>query len=230
MVTAAIAAATAIASVAGGIAKTAEARRQARRQQQQLDAMKADNDAWYNRRYNEDFTQRSEIQRSLEIARNTLQRQNKAAQGVQAVMGGTDASVAAQKEAANNAYAEALAGAAANASAHKDKVESDYRTTKQALDNKQMDVDVKRSDAKMQAIDTAVQGVNAAGQAYIAGSDLGSDVDTSKTIEPTGTLDPSKIGANKTTIGIGTDMAQKMNETKNKYGFYTGKWATLFNP
>lgn len=200
--TAIIAGVTAAASLAGGIAKTIQAKRNARRQQAQLDKMKSDNEAWYQRRYNEDFTQRSDIQNALQQARETLIRQNNAAAGAQAVIGGTDASVAAQKEASNAAYAQAVANAAAGASAAKDRVEDRYLTTKNQLVNQQIASDQARTDANAAAIDTAVQGINAAGQAFVAGSNL----DGKSTGDATGSATPTRSS-------VGADITKKTNES-----------------
>ena len=77
-------------SIFGGI----KARREAKKQQKMLDAQKAENQAWYNRRYNEDGTQRADAQRLLTNTQDLLRRQTKAAQGANAVTGASTEAVA----------------------------------------------------------------------------------------------------------------------------------------
>ena len=78
-------------SIFGGI----KASREAKKQQKMLDAQKADNQAWYNRRYNEDGTQRADAQRLLTNTQDLLRRQTMAAQGANAVTGASTEAVAA---------------------------------------------------------------------------------------------------------------------------------------
>ena len=60
-----------------------------------------DNQNWYDRRYNEDATQRADAQRILTMTNENIRQRNRQAAGTRAVMGGTEESVAAAK-AANN--------------------------------------------------------------------------------------------------------------------------------
>lgn len=92
-----------------------------------LEARKRANDAWYEREYNRDVTQRADAQNLLSRTRELLRDRGRQAAGAQAVMGGTDESVASQKM----ADAETLAGLtgriASQGDAHRDRVESMYR-------------------------------------------------------------------------------------------------------
>lgn len=166
--TAIIAGVSAAASVAGGIAKTVSARRQQRELQRNLDRQKAENRAWYDRRYNEDQLQRSENRALLEQARKRLMQSSKAAAGTAAVMGSSNAVAAAQKEANNEAYTGLVSSVASNASARRDAVEDKYLARKNALDARQDDVTNARYAANQAAIDTAVAGVQGAANAYLA--------------------------------------------------------------
>lgn len=84
----------------------------------------------FNRRYNEDATQRADAQRLLTMTEEAIKRQNKAAEGRRAVMGGTDESVSAEKEAGNKAYADVVSQIAASAADRKDRMEDNFRKTK----------------------------------------------------------------------------------------------------
>lgn len=138
-------------SIFGGI----KASREAKKQQKMLDAQKAENQAWYNRRYNEDGTQRADAQRLLTNTQDLLRRQTKAAQGANAVTGASTEAVAAQKAANNQALAEATSTIAAASDARKDNVEQQYQANADALNAKKMAV----SQQKQNAITQAVQGV-----------------------------------------------------------------------
>ena len=146
-------------SIFGGI----KASREAKKQQKMLDAQKAENQAWYNRRYNEDGTQRADAQRLLTNTQDLLRRQTMAAQGANAVTGASTEAVAAQKAANNQALASATSTIAAASDARKDNIEQQYQTNNNALADKQMQISRQKQNAIMQA----VQGV--AGAADIIG-------------------------------------------------------------
>ena len=106
------------------------------RQQQALDKRKQENQNWYDRRYNEDATQRADAQRILSMTEDAIKRRNRAAAGRAAVMGGTEESVAATKEANAKAQADAAAQIAAAGEARKDKIEQQYLNRKNVLNDK----------------------------------------------------------------------------------------------
>lgn len=56
-----------------------------------------DNQNWFDRRYNEDSTQRADAQALLTATEESIRNRNRQAAGAAAVMGGTDESVAAAK-------------------------------------------------------------------------------------------------------------------------------------
>lgn len=86
------------------------------------DLEKKQND-WYASRYNSDYTQRADVQALLNRASEEAKKQINAARGVQAVMGGSDESVAAARAAANEGLANTYTNIAAQASAYKDAVD-----------------------------------------------------------------------------------------------------------
>ena len=159
-------------SIFGGI----KASREAKKQQKMLDAQKAENQAWYNRRFNEDGTQRADAQRLLTNTQDLLRRQTMAAQGANAVTGASTEAVAAQKAANNQALASATSTIAAASDARKDNIEQQYQTNNNALADKQMQI----SRQKQNAITQAVQGVAGAADS-IGGINDRFDKDTEKT-------------------------------------------------
>ena len=89
-------------SIFGGY-KASQAMKQVRKN---LDNQLRENQDWYDRRYNEDATQRADAQRMLAMTNQAIKERNKAAAGTQAVMGGTEESVAATKAANANALSD----------------------------------------------------------------------------------------------------------------------------
>ena len=150
------------AGILGSVMSSRTARKQQESQQTELDRQKAENAAWYNRRFYEDGTQRADVQRSLTRAQDTLRRNSRAASGQAAVTGASNATVAATKEANNQAYADMVSQAAATAEARKDAVEQGYLEQKRNLSKQQIDADAARANAKIGAINTAVQAVGTA--------------------------------------------------------------------
>ena len=114
-----------------------------------------DNQNWYDRRYNEDATQRADAQRILTMTNENIRQRNRQAAGTRAVMGGTEESVAAAKAANNQALADAASQIAVNGERRKDQIEQQYMQTKSELNDKLRDIEV----GKANAVSQAVQGV-----------------------------------------------------------------------
>lgn len=132
-----------------------------------INSQKQENKDLYIRRYNEDVTQRADAQRILTKTEESIKNRNRQAAGAQAVMGGTEESVAAAKAANNQAIAEASSRIAANADARKDQIEQTYQQNNANLN----DALNKMEFEKVKAISSAVQGVAQAGS-EIAKSDF----------------------------------------------------------
>lgn len=154
-------------AVYGGI-KASQAMKKMQRQIQQ---QKQENTNWYNRRYNEDATQRADAVRALQKVEDSIKNRNRAAAGTQAVMGGTEESVAAAKAANNEALSQTASNIAAQADARKDAIEQQYRQEDSRLQGQLNQLQAQ----KAQNIANAVTGVaGAAGS--IASLDSGSAV------------------------------------------------------
>ena len=138
-------------SIFGGIS----ASKAMKRAKKNVEAQRQKNQDWYDRRYNEDATQRADAQRILTQTEESIKQRNKQAAGSAAVMGGTDESVAAAKAANNQALADATSQIAANAEARKDNIEATYM----ANDNDFVEQLNQLEQGKAQAIGQAVQGV-----------------------------------------------------------------------
>lgn len=133
----------------------AKAAKAAREQQQNVQNQMRENQDWFNRRYNEDATQRADAQRLITMTEDALKRRNKAAQGVQAVMGGTNESVAADKEASVKALADTASQITANAAGRKDAIEEQYMQNKSGLNAQLNEI----SSQKANSISDAIAGV-----------------------------------------------------------------------
>lgn len=138
-------------SIFGGIS----ASKAMKRAKKNVEAQRQKNQDWYDRRYNEDATQRADAQRILTQTEESIKQRNKQAAGSAAVMGGTDESVAAAKAANNQALADATSQIAANAEARKDNIEATYMQN----DNAFVEQLNQLEQGKAQAIGQAVQGV-----------------------------------------------------------------------
>ncbi len=141
----------AVGSIFGEI-KASKAMKKAKRN---VEAQRQKNQDWYDRRYNEDATQRADAQRILTQTEESIKQRNKAAAGSAAVMGGTDESVAAAKEANNKALADATSQIAADAEARKDNIEATYMQNDNAFVEQLNAIE----QGKANAISGAVQGV-----------------------------------------------------------------------
>lgn len=151
----------AVGSIFGGIS----ASRAMKKVKKNLQAQQQANKDWYNRRYNEDATQRADAQRILTKTEESIRNRNRQAAGAQAVMGGTEESVAAAKAANNQALADATSQIAVNAEARKDQIEQTYQQRDAQINDALNNLEIN----KAQAISSAVQGVAQAG-AGIAGA------------------------------------------------------------
>lgn len=140
---------TAAASIYGG-AKNAKAYKDvinSIKQQQQ------DNQDWFDRRYNEDSTQRADAQALLTATEESIRNRNRQAAGAAAVMGGTDESVAAAKAANNQALVDATSKIAAAADQRKDAIENQYMSTKSNLSSQINDMTLKKAQSTAAAVE-----------------------------------------------------------------------------
>lgn len=127
-------------SIASSLIGGAQAKRAAEKANKELADQRQKNEDWYQRRYNEDYTQSAEAQAAMTRARELAREQMAAARGTSAVMGGTEAGIAAQQQAANKMLSDTMSNIAQNATARKDAVESQYLQTENALSQQQQNV------------------------------------------------------------------------------------------
>ena len=128
-------------SIAGGIAN----RKARRKQEQMLAQQQRENQAWYDRRYNEDPTKRADTVRLLTQMQEQIKNRNRAAKGRQAVMGGTEDSTTAVKEANNKTLADTTSQIVAANEARKDAIEQQYQQNKRSIQSQQMQMEAEKS-------------------------------------------------------------------------------------
>jgi hypothetical protein len=154
----------ALGGIFGGISKN----KMLKRMRNMINEQKRENQDWYDRRYNEDSTQRADAQAILTQTADMIRRRNQQSAGAQAVMGGTEESVAATKAANANALADTAAQIAVAGANRKDNIESQYITRKGAINDKLNNL----QQQKANNIINAVNGVSSAAS-DIASSALG---------------------------------------------------------
>ena len=141
----------AVGSIFGGISASKAMKRMKRNVEEQ----RQKNQDWYDRRCNEDATQRADAQRILQQTEESIKNRNRQAAGTAAVMGGSEEGVALAKAANNEALAEAASQIAANADARKDNIEATYMSNDNAFVEQLNQIE----QGKAQAVAGAVQGV-----------------------------------------------------------------------
>ncbi len=117
-----------------------------------LAEQQSQNQDWYDRRYNEDATQRADAQRLLTMTENSIRERNKQAAAAAAVMGGTEESVAAAKAQNNQALVDATSQIAASADARKDAIEQQFMETRAGLTDQQNNMIMQKAQATKQAV------------------------------------------------------------------------------
>ena len=121
----------------GGLFGSLGKRSAIQKQLEMLDQKKRDNQNWFDRRYNEDSTQRADAQRLLKITEDSMRKRTKAAAGREAVMGGATENTMREKEAANQVMADAVSQINAAGEQRKDQIEAQYRQQKDALEQQE---------------------------------------------------------------------------------------------
>lgn len=196
-------------SIAGGIAN-----RNARKKQEQMIArQQRENQAWYDRTYNADPTKRADTVRLLTQMQEQIKNRNKAAKGRQAVMGGTEDSTTAVKEANNKTLADTTSQIVAANDARNDNIEQQYMNRKNQLQNQQMSIDAEK------AADTANAVAGVAGTAANIAASLDSGAGKSKVARPSvaspTATDMAKLDAK---VGAVPTQQQVANDLNNMIG------------
>lgn len=196
-------------SIAGGIAN----RKARKKQEQMLAQQQRENQAWYDRKYNEDPTKRADTVRLLTQMQEQIKNRNRAAKGRQAVMGGTEDSTTAVKEANNKTLADTTSQTVAANEARKDNIEQQYQQNKRSIQGQQMQMEADK------AAGTANVAAGVAGTAanIAATLDSGSSSKTPKRPDVTSPTDSdmAKLGAK---FGAAPSQQQVASDLNNMVG------------
>lgn len=138
-------------SAVGSIFGGASASKAMKNIKKSLEKQQRENEAWYNRRYNEDATQRADAQRILTMTDERMRQGVRDAVAAAAVTGGTEESVAAQKAANAAALADAASRIAVAGDARKDGIESMYQQREASLAGQLNDMERARANSIAQA-------------------------------------------------------------------------------
>ena len=164
----AIGAGVGLASSLIGGAKAAKAAREAERRQR---AQEAKEEAWYNRRYNEDYVDTAAGQNLVRRAKEMALDATKRAAGAQAVAGGTDAATQQAKDAGNKMVGDTIANIAATDQQRKAQVDAAHQQAEANF----AQMDMARANQRAQNITQAAgQASNAIMSAAGAIEDAGS--------------------------------------------------------
>ena len=133
----------ALGGIFGGISKN----KMLKKMRKMINEQKRENQDWYDRRYNEDATQRADAQAILTQTADMIKRRNQQSAGTQAVMGGTEESTAAAKEANAKALSDATSQIAVAGAQRKDQIEGQYRERQHQLDEQLRQLEGEKVDA-----------------------------------------------------------------------------------
>lgn len=155
----------ALGGVLGGISRN----KALKQQMKMVNEQKKENQNWYDRRYNEDATQRADAQAMLTQTAEAIKQRNRASAGSAAVMGGTEESVAATKAANAQALSDATTKIVVAGEQRKDQIENQYRERNSALNAQLQGLQGQKKDALSIASDAVGGAVNG----FAKGSGLG---------------------------------------------------------
>nr|DAR30755.1 MAG TPA: hypothetical protein [Caudoviricetes sp.] len=185
-------------SIFGGIS----ARKARRKQERMLAQQEQENQAWYDRKYNEDPTKRADTVRLLTQMQEQIKNRNKAAKGRQAVMGGTEDSTTAVKEANNKTLADTTSQIVAANEARKDAIEGQYQARKDAIQNKRMGLEAEK------AAGTANVAAGVAGTAANIAATIDGGLGNSKVARPS-VSSPTQADMDKLDAKVGAAPSQQ---------------------
>lgn len=106
----------------------------------EMNAQKQANEQWYQQKMNENYLDSAEAQAALTKAREMAKEQMASARGMQAVMGGTDASIAATQQSVNKMLTDTTSGLAAAGTARKDAIDQTYINRNNELSRQLIDM------------------------------------------------------------------------------------------
>ena len=163
-------------SLIGGNAASKAAKAAERRQR----AQEAKEDAWYNRRYYEDYVDTAAGQNLVRRAKDYAKEQWKKAAGAQAVAGGTDAATQMAKDAGNKMVGDTIANIAATDQQRKAQVDNMHRQAEAQFAQMDMNREMQRAQNITNAAQNASNAMMSIGSAVDQASAAKLDLSGSK--------------------------------------------------
>lgn len=161
--------------IAGSLIGGHSARQAMRKANAILDKQEKDNQNWFDRRYNENYTQTAEAQAALTKARDYATEIFNRSAGASKVAGATDEAVALAKAAGNNVISDTASSIASQGTARKDAIESQYLTTKNNIAGQRLGMLTGQAQSATQAANQAMS----SGMGLV-GADLSAYLDKGK--------------------------------------------------
>lgn len=207
------------AALAGGVASSLfganKAKKAARRAQAENTYRTNAEKAWYDKNYNTDYLDTKAGQNLMRRAKEVQDEYVRKADGAAAVGGGTAASVAMAKEAANKAMGDTIANVAEQDTARKQHVEDAHLQNTQQLSRERQQIE----QQKAQATSDAAQ--NASNAMFNFGvNQVGSELEGAKAVK-TNTLGSNGSGSDNTNV----THTPQVNPTAIAYEAQYGKGA-----
>ena len=182
-------AATLAGSVASSLFGANKAKKAARKAQKENTYRSNAEKAWYEKNYNTDYLDTKAGQNLMRRAQEVQNEYIRKADGAAAVGGGTAASVAMAKEAANKAMGDTIANVAAQDTARKQHVEDVHLQNTQQLSRERQQIEQQKAQATSDAAQNMSNALMSAGV-----NQLGSQ------LEGTNALNNSKLGNQTPTL------------------------------
>lgn len=157
--------------------------------------------AWYDKNYNTDYLDTKAGQNLIRRAKEVQDEYVRKADGAAAVGGGTAASVAMAKEAANKAMGDTIANVAAQDTARKQHVEDAHLQNTQQLSRERQQIEQQKAQATSEAAQNASNAMF-----YFGVNQLGSELEGAKGVKT------NALGSNGSGSG-NTNVSHTMNET-----------------
>lgn len=197
---------------AGSAANFISQAKEARKRRRALDERERENNAWYNRKYNEVGTESATAQRALTAMRDAQQSRMNRASGAAAVSGASSESVAAEKAAANKTIGDTASAITAQNDTRKERVENEYRREKRAIENARDNISLQKQQNTAAATS---QALNTAGNIIALGGEMGGKKPVQQQA-PTATTS-TKAGS--------TSLFDPDYDTKRSGGEFNGFWS-----
>ena len=179
-------------AVASSLIGGAAARRAKKRAERELKENRARNEAWYNRRYNEDYLDTAAGQNLVRRAMDYANSSTRKAHGAAVVGGGTDVAEAQAKEAGNKIVGDTIANIAAADTARKDSIDKIHQTNEENYTQQRVALENESAQNAASVASSVGDGLATAGAAFDGGSSFTSKAPTGNVTDSAAYSDAKK--------------------------------------